>query len=97
VIRAWGDVFAARDPDHGAMPAKTLRDPVRTRLVVSGQLDPRTVAPFCLPAVATDPVSGVLDAWFEDAAAVQALVDRFRDLAIPLVSLHPVNAMARTR
>ena len=79
------------------MPAKTFRDPVRTRLVVSGQLDPRTVAPFCLPAVATDPVSGVLDAWFEDAAALQALVDRFRDLAIPLVSLHPVDAIVGVR
>jgi hypothetical protein len=97
VIRAWGDVLAARDADHGAMPAKTFHDPVRTRLVVSGQVDPRTVAPFCLPAVATDPSSGVLDAWFEDTAALQALVDRFRDLAIPLVSLHPVDPMARTR
>lgn len=76
------------------MPAKTFHDPVRLRVVVSGQLDPRTVAPFCLPAVGSDPLSGVLNAWFEDASALQGLLDRFRDLAIPLVSLNPVDAIA---
>ena len=79
------------------MPAKRFPDPVRMRVVVSGQLDPRTVAPFCLPAVGSDPLSGVLNAWFENAAALHALLDRFRDLAIPLVSLHRDDAMARAR
>ena len=79
------------------MPAKTFHDPVRIRLVVSGQLDPRTVAPFCLPAVGSGPLSGVLDAWFEYPAALQALLDRFRELAIPLVSLHPVYAIVGAR
>lgn len=79
------------------MPTKTFPDPVRFRVVVSGQVDPRTVAPFCLPAVGSDPSSGVLNAWFEDADALQELLDRLRDLALPLVSLYPLPAIARTR
>lgn len=92
MIVTQGDVVAARGADAAAMPAKTFHDPVRLRIVVSGQLDPRTVEAFCLPAEGSEPTSGVLDAWFEDRSAVQGLLDRFADLAIPLVSLNPVDA-----
>ena len=79
------------------MPAQTFHAPARFRVVVSGQLDPRTVSPFCLPEAGSDPRSGVVSAWFEDASALQGLLDRFRDLAIPLVSLNPVEVSAGAR
>jgi hypothetical protein len=70
---------------------KHMTEPSRYRVVVRGHLGDHLASVFDSVEIESKACDSALTGTFQDQAALHGLLDRLRDLGIPIVSVNPVE------